>query len=85
MCSASKVNRDIKLENSLIDTNKKPIIKICDFGYSKSELDSAPKSKVGTPGYTGEIFGFSSQEVATVKRLMAPYDPIAGVHRPAGV
>ena len=48
------VNRDIKLENTLLDGSKRPLVKICDFGYSKSEKDSLPKSKVGTPGYTGE-------------------------------
>ena len=47
------VNRDIKLENTLLDGSKRPLVKICDFGYSKSEKDSLPKSKVGTPGYTG--------------------------------
>ena len=48
------VNRDIKLENTLLDGSKRPLVKICDFGYSKNEKDSLPKSKVGTPGYTGE-------------------------------
>lgn len=47
------VNRDIKLENTLLDGSKRPLIKICDFGYSKNDKDSLPKSKVGTPGYTG--------------------------------
>ena len=28
-------NRDIKLENTLLDGTTKPLIKICDFGYSK--------------------------------------------------
>ena len=28
-------NRDIKLENVLIDSSPRPLIKICDFGYSK--------------------------------------------------
>jgi len=46
------VNRDIKLENTLLDASPKPLLKICDFGYSKHELmHSQPKSKVGTPGY----------------------------------
>ena len=48
------VNRDIKLENTLLDGSKRPLLKICDFGYSKNDKDSVPKSKVGTPGYTGE-------------------------------
>jgi len=43
------VNRDIKLENSLLTNHVKPLLKLCDFGYSKSEQnDSVPKSKVGT-------------------------------------
>jgi len=50
------VNRDIKLENTLLDGSRRPLLKICDFGYSKHEKDSLPKSKVGTPGYTGERF-----------------------------
>lgn len=48
------VNRDIKLENTLLDGGRRPLLKICDFGYSKNEKDSLPKSKVGTPGYTGK-------------------------------
>ena len=48
------VNRDIKLENTLLDGSARPLLKICDFGYSKNEMDSRPKTKVGTPGYTGQ-------------------------------
>ena len=49
------VSRDIKLENTLLDGSRRPLLKICDFGYSKNtEKDSVPKSRVGTPGYTGE-------------------------------
>ena len=50
------MNRDIKLENTLLDGSKRPLLKICDFGYSKNDKDSVPKSKVGTPGYTGGRF-----------------------------
>ena len=28
-------SRDIKLENTLLDTSPRPLVKICDFGYSK--------------------------------------------------
>ena len=49
------VNRDIKLENTLLDASPKPLVKITDFGYCKASNDSLPKSKVGTPGYTGEL------------------------------
>jgi len=45
-------NRDIKLENTLLDGSPKPLVKITDFGYCKSDQESLPKSKVGTPGYT---------------------------------
>lgn len=47
-------HRDLKLENVLLDVSSggAPIIKICDFGYSKSSLlHSQPKSTVGTPAY----------------------------------
>ena len=49
------VNRDIKLENTLLDESPKPLVKITDFGYCKASNDSLPKSKVGTPGYTGVV------------------------------
>ncbi|GAX81597.1 hypothetical protein CEUSTIGMA_g9025.t1 [Chlamydomonas eustigma] len=46
------VNRDIKLENTLLDTSPRPLVKLCDFGYSKHEkYQSAPGSRVGTPAY----------------------------------
>jgi serine/threonine-protein kinase SRK2 len=42
-------NRDIKLENTLlqeVSTLPLPLVKICDFGYSKADFRSAAKSKV---------------------------------------
>ncbi|KAG1660341.1 hypothetical protein FOA52_014394 [Chlamydomonas sp. UWO 241] len=51
-CHCSGVcHRDLKLENTLLDGSRAPRLKICDFGYSKSALDSQPKSTVGTPAY----------------------------------
>ncbi|MCO5552363.1 hypothetical protein L7F22_053312 [Adiantum nelumboides] len=45
-------HRDLKLENTLLDSSPAPRLKICDFGYSKSSvLHSQPKSTVGTPAY----------------------------------
>ena len=44
--------RDIKLENALLDRNKR-LLKITDFGYAKTAADSLPKSEVGTPNYAG--------------------------------
>ena len=50
--SQGVVNRDIKLENTLLDTSPRPLVKLCDFGYSKHEkFQSAPGSRVGTPAY----------------------------------
>ncbi|KAL3132788.1 hypothetical protein ABBQ38_006715 [Trebouxia sp. C0009 RCD-2024] len=46
-------NRDIKLENTLLmDTSERPVLKLCDFGYSKDELcASISKTMCGTPEY----------------------------------
>jgi serine/threonine-protein kinase SRK2 len=46
------VHRDLKLENLLVDlSGSSPQLKICDFGYSKSDFDSHPKTRIGTPAY----------------------------------
>ena len=45
-------SRDIKLENTLLDASPRPLVKLCDFGFSKdSNYHSAPTSRVGTPAY----------------------------------
>ena len=45
-------SRDIKLENTLLDNSPRPLVKLCDFGFSKdSNYHSAPASRVGTPAY----------------------------------
>ncbi|GIL83946.1 hypothetical protein Vretimale_10959 [Volvox reticuliferus] len=47
-------NRDIKLENLLLHTEDglpHPLLKMCDFGYSKADFRSAAKSQVGTVSY----------------------------------
>ncbi|CAL0331720.1 unnamed protein product [Lupinus luteus] len=51
-------HRDLKVENILLDGNSVPLLKICDFGFSKSNvLHSRPKSTVGTPTYVApEVF-----------------------------
>lgn len=50
--SQGVASRDIKLENTLLDSSPRPLVKICDFGYSKHEkFQSAPGSRVGTPAY----------------------------------
>lgn len=46
------VNRDIKLENTLLGGDTRPLIKISDFGFSKDEFgQSAPTTRVGTVMY----------------------------------
>lgn len=42
-------NRDIKLENTLLmDKTERPLVKLCDFGYSKDEYQgSACKTLCG--------------------------------------
>jgi serine/threonine-protein kinase SRK2 len=48
------VSRDIKLENTLLDGSRKPMLKVCDFGFSKhTQMDSQCDTIVGTPSYRG--------------------------------
>ena len=35
LCLQGVASRDIKLENTLLDGSPRPLLKICDFGYSK--------------------------------------------------
>lgn len=52
------VNRDIKLENTLVGAGERPMLKICDFGYSKNVNFSMAKTKVGTASYLApEVLG----------------------------
>lgn len=47
-------NRDLKLENLLLDQDQasgNPLLKICDFGYSKHDLSSTANTRLGTPVY----------------------------------
>jgi serine/threonine-protein kinase SRK2 len=41
----------LKLENTLVDLTTTPVLKICDFGFSKGGFDSQPKTQIGTPAY----------------------------------
>lgn len=65
-------NRDLKLENLLLDRDgcdgTRPLLKICDFGYSKHEMNSSAKTGVGTPIYMApEIIYGSNRYDAKVK------------------
>ena len=47
-------NRDIKLDNVLLTSSKKPTaIKLTDFGFCKGDKHSIAKSLVGTAMYMG--------------------------------
>eukprot|EP00208_Stichococcus_sp_RCC1054_P006645 CAMPEP_0206137726 /NCGR_PEP_ID=MMETSP1473-20131121/2795_1 /ASSEMBLY_ACC=CAM_ASM_001109 /TAXON_ID=1461547 /ORGANISM="Stichococcus sp, Strain RCC1054" /LENGTH=349 /DNA_ID=CAMNT_0053530941 /DNA_START=308 /DNA_END=1357 /DNA_ORIENTATION=- len=64
-------NRDIKLDNVLLDGSQPlPIIKMCDFGYSKDEVaGSLCKTACGTPEYmapevlTTEVYDGKSADI----------------------
>ena len=68
-------NRDLKLENLLLDRDgrdgTRPLLKICDFGYSKHEQNSSAKTGVGTPVYMAPevILGDSKYDA----KVGAPY------------
>ena len=49
-------NRDIKLDNLLLQPIQglaRPLLKVCDFGYSKQDERAAALSRVGTLGERG--------------------------------
>ena len=63
-------HRDIKLGNILLnDRYQVPILKVCDFGYSKNTVAaSAPKTRVGTAAYISpEVAHGSGQAYDTEK------------------
>ena len=48
----SIVHRDLKLDNTLLDDSKPPVIKICDFGFAKAWSEEANMyTLIGTPVY----------------------------------
>ncbi|KAK9805164.1 hypothetical protein WJX72_003078 [[Myrmecia] bisecta] len=61
-------NRDIKLENCLLVSNPNaadwPLLKLCDFGFSKDEYtDSLCKTACGTPEYVApEVLQYSKYD-----------------------
>ena len=68
-------NRDLKLENLLLDRDgrdgTRPLLKICDFGYSKHEMNSSAKTGVGTPVYMApEVILGDQKYDAKVKRAL---------------
>lgn len=59
-------NRDLKLDNLLLDVGGggRPILKMCDFGYSKHEMNSMAKTVVGTVCYMAPevLLGYRSYD-----------------------
>ena len=43
------------------NSGKRPLLKICDFGYSKHEMNSSAKSGVGTPIFMAPEIVFSGK------------------------
>eukprot|EP00884_Botryococcus_braunii_P001785 jgi/Botrbrau1/11607/Bobra.247_1s0021.1 len=88
------VNRDIKLENTLLDGSKKPLLKLTDFGFCKNLLDSSAKSQVGTPAYIAPevilckaVYDGKAADVWSCGVMLYimlfmryPFDPPAGGH-----
>ena len=66
-------NRDLKLENLLLDKmgsgNKRPLLKICDFGYAKHDFNSPATTGVGTPIYMAPeiIYGSTRYDAKVCK------------------
>eukprot|EP01025_Chloroclados_australasicus_P047534 TRINITY_DN533_c0_g1_i1.p1 TRINITY_DN533_c0_g1~~TRINITY_DN533_c0_g1_i1.p1 ORF type:complete len:422 (-),score=65.27 TRINITY_DN533_c0_g1_i1:537-1802(-) len=53
-CHSHRVaHRDLKLDNTLLDGSKPPLIKICDFGFAKTWGDVSHNmfTQIGTPVY----------------------------------
>ncbi|KIZ02869.1 hypothetical protein MNEG_5087 [Monoraphidium neglectum] len=74
-CHARGVaNRDLKLENTLLQAVPQlplPLVKICDFGFSKGDDQSAAKSKVGTSAYMAPEILINATAAATYDGKMA--------------
>lgn len=68
-CHAHNVaHRDLKLDNTLLDDSKPPVIKICDFGFAKTWSEEANMfTQIGTPVYM-------SPEVINNKNGKVGYD-----------
>jgi serine/threonine-protein kinase SRK2 len=63
-------NRDLKLENLLLETSTdaqtRPVLKMCDFGYSKHEMNSSAKTVVGTATYMAPEILLGGLEKGTI-------------------
>lgn len=45
-------HRDLKLDNTLLDSHEPPVLKICDFGFAKTWSEEANMfTQIGTPVY----------------------------------
>lgn len=61
-------HRDLKLDNTLLDSSHPPIIKICDFGFAKTWSEEANMfTQIGTPVYM-------SPELINTKNGQRGYD-----------
>ncbi len=61
-------HRDLKLDNTLLDSSHPPLIKICDFGFAKTWSEEANMfTQIGTPVYM-------SPELINTKNGQRGYD-----------
>lgn len=71
-------NRDVKLENTLLVSSARPLIKLCDFGYSKVRND--PRKLCGVTQAAGRkdvaVFSMGLQDVTVVSHKMLFYLPV---------
>ena len=61
-------HRDLKLDNTLLNSQDPPTIKISDFGFAKGSAEENTFTTIGTPCYM-------SPEVLTSKTTKAGYNP----------
>ena len=54
-CPVGCCRRDLKLDNTLLDSHKPPWVKLCDFGFAKHWMQTSNMNtmRIGTPEYMG--------------------------------
>jgi len=90
------VNRDVKLENTLLVKEpgaRRPLAKLCDFGYSKGRDGTPNSSFVGTPVYMapevlrGQAYDGAAADVwslgVMLRAMLAGSHPTAVAHFPS--
>lgn len=74
------VNRDIKLENTLLDSSPRPLVKICDFGYSKV-LHGCTWQDVRCVQLLGALMASNDSCLGMVQLLFSCVGAVAGIEK----